>query len=401
MSLMYLEDYLELVSFLPQEYRERLTKVRELDLEANNLRDNIEKSKKKIQKGSSTRYIASDIKIDVALTTDGMSAADRAAITAEITAAHDRIVQLSVEKVRIVAGLEDLMLRYNRRLQVDTEKFKLELEADNPGITESLEARAEAEMRNLQDSTVPQKTSLPEVRMPSSRRIADLGSYMALQRHKQAQLQGQGHFPAKPIHPSSHERKISTILSQHGHSGVLARAATQAIAQTQQMAHGRRTASLKASYEAAVRRSPNISRDQSGECHAASPATHGVQTERGTSAYRKRQVQRRAEAEEADDGAYDEDKALYCICRQPSHGFMVACDNKTCAIEWFHGACVSVTAVEVEGKTWFCPECRRERERKRAALNNQHLKPDFHPHPYTSSSQQQQRTLTKKYRKPQ
>ena len=111
---MYLEDYLELVSFLPQEYRERLTKVRELDLESNNLRDNIEKSKKKIQKGQSSRYMTSDTKVDVALTTDNMSNADRAATTAEIAAAHDRIVQLGVEKVRIVAGLEDLMLRYNR-----------------------------------------------------------------------------------------------------------------------------------------------------------------------------------------------------------------------------------------------------------------------------------------------
>ena len=159
-----------------------------------------------------------------------------------------------------------LLVFYYRRLQVETEKFKLELEADNPGITESLEARAEAEMRSLQDSTVPQKTSPQEVRIPSSRRIADMGAFVALQRHKQAQLAQQGHFPARPLHPSQ-ERKISTLLSHHGHSGMLARAATQAIAQTQQMAHGRRTASLKASYEATVRRSPNISRDQSGERH--------------------------------------------------------------------------------------------------------------------------------------
>ena len=139
-----------------------------------------------------------------------------------------------------------------------------------------------------------------------------------------------------------------------------------------------------------------------GERHAATLASHGVQTERGTNnVYRKRQVQRRAEAEEADDGGYDEDKALYCVCRQPSAGFMVACDNKHCPIEWFHGSCVGVVSADVEGKTWFCPDCRRERERKRMAMNNQHAKPDFHPHPYTSSSQQQHRLLTKKYRKPQ
>ena len=133
----------------------------------------------------------------------------------------------------------------------------------------------------------------------------------------------------------------------------------------------------------------------------SSTTSHVVQADRSTQAYRKRQVQRRAEAEtEADDGGgNDEDKALYCICKQPSAGFMVACDNRNCPIEWFHGTCVGVTSAEVENRTWYCSDCRRERERKKLALTSQHSKPDYHP--YASSAQQHSRIMTKKYRKPQ
>jgi hypothetical protein len=75
------------------------------------------------------------------------------------------------------------------------------------------------------------------------------------------------------------------------------------------------------------------------------------------------------DVEEANVDNVDEDNKLYCFCRQPSAGFMIACDNTRCAVEWFHGTCVGVTgnSGEVGGK-WYCPDCRdnmaRERERR-------------------------------------
>ena len=52
---------------------------------------------------------------------------------------------------------------------------------------------------------------------------------------------------------------------------------------------------------------------------------------------------------------------LYCECRDVwGEEDMVACDNKSCPIEWFHFRCVQVTSTPV-GK-WFCPNCRGDTE---------------------------------------
>ncbi|CEP20863.1 Ing3 [Cyberlindnera jadinii] len=54
--------------------------------------------------------------------------------------------------------------------------------------------------------------------------------------------------------------------------------------------------------------------------------------------------------------AVDEDNNdIYCICREPSFGQMVACDNPNCKIEWFHYGCVGIVRAP-RGK-WFCPDC--------------------------------------------
>ncbi|XP_055334594.1 inhibitor of growth protein 3-like [Paramacrobiotus metropolitanus] len=363
MSLMYLEDYLELVSFLPQEFRERLTKVRELDLESSNRRDNIEKLKKQLQKAGRTSKADQNVPEH---SSDSLTPNDRANIVAEIEMEYDKIVQLGVEKAKLVAGLEEMMIRYNKRLTTDTEKFKLELEADNPGITESLEAKAEAEMKNLYEGgSKVLSTEVP--RNLSSRRIADMGTIAAMR--KQGLLQGQG-----------------------GGAGVLARAATQAIAATQQMSHGRRTASLKASYEAAVRSTPTgTSRAVSTEGEE-NPARGG--RKRGSRASRKAEVD--TETEDTGTDTQDDDKLTYCFCKNPSFGFMVACDNPSCPIEWFHGSCVNVTAEEVEGKNWYCPDCveAMKREKKYKAVRHELSKMDLH-------SKQDASHKSKKNRKPQ
>lgn len=51
----------------------------------------------------------------------------------------------------------------------------------------------------------------------------------------------------------------------------------------------------------------------------------------------------------------DLQEPVYCICRQVSYGDMIGCDNPSCPIEWFHYACVGLTAPP-KGK-WYCPEC--------------------------------------------
>ena len=53
----------------------------------------------------------------------------------------------------------------------------------------------------------------------------------------------------------------------------------------------------------------------------------------------------------------DEDE-IWCYCRKSVPGEeMVACDNKSCPIEWFHFHCVSISKAP-KGR-WYCPDCRK------------------------------------------
>lgn len=56
------------------------------------------------------------------------------------------------------------------------------------------------------------------------------------------------------------------------------------------------------------------------------------------------------------------DGTLYCTCRGPSAGEMVACEGKKCKIEWFHFECVGLK--EAPKGTWYCPTCTFDRRRK-------------------------------------
>ena len=61
---------------------------------------------------------------------------------------------------------------------------------------------------------------------------------------------------------------------------------------------------------------------------------------------------------EHDDPKLSGDDQLCCVCKQPEYGKMIACDNQTCDIVWFHHSCANVRR-KPEGK-WFCYRCRDE-----------------------------------------
>ncbi|VDN04721.1 unnamed protein product [Thelazia callipaeda] len=63
----------------------------------------------------------------------------------------------------------------------------------------------------------------------------------------------------------------------------------------------------------------------------------------------------------------DPDEPTYCTCQQVSHGQMIMCDNKQCAIEWFHFQCVGLTEAP-KGK-WFCERCSEQRKRKSSTVS--------------------------------
>ena len=59
------------------------------------------------------------------------------------------------------------------------------------------------------------------------------------------------------------------------------------------------------------------------------------------------------------DGSTDKenqsDDTVYCLCRKGESGRMIACDNASCSVEWFHYKCVGISR-KPKGQ-WYCPSC--------------------------------------------
>lgn len=51
----------------------------------------------------------------------------------------------------------------------------------------------------------------------------------------------------------------------------------------------------------------------------------------------------------------DEADRLFCVCQQPEHGRMIACDDENCVFEWFHYACVGLK--RRPAGSWYCSQC--------------------------------------------
>lgn len=49
---------------------------------------------------------------------------------------------------------------------------------------------------------------------------------------------------------------------------------------------------------------------------------------------------------------------MYCYCRGPEEGEMVACDNSQCPYTWFHLSCLGLKSPP-SSRTWYCPDCRK------------------------------------------
>lgn len=185
------------------------------------------------------------------------------------------------------------------------------------------------------------------------------------------------------------------------------RAAAAALQATAQMQGGRRTASLKASYEATLKsndfatkiepiddeldmsdhRVDVISEDIAGSDNSVTspsslnisrpsrtkkPTSRAAQwtQERMQAEARRGQRERDHHSESADplnestssEWACDPNEPRYCLCNQVSYGEMVGCDNEKCTIEWFHYGCVGLTEAP-KGK-WYCPQCTQSMKRR-------------------------------------
>ncbi|XP_055912204.1 inhibitor of growth protein 3 [Eupeodes corollae] len=272
--MLYLEDYLEMIEHLPQELRDRFTEMRELDLTVQNSMDSLEKKARTFFlqcKRGELQSTAAEIEFQ------------------NLRKEYYKVLEDADEKVAIATQIHDLVERYLRRLDSELFKFKCELEADNNGITEILEKRSleldgsssisssighQKENRYFgsiatNNHTGGSAASLPKDNRfrpkPEKRRDSTPAPVVEKRPNLGNTIPTPAATPPAPvvqpvtptvahhavIPPAAPGPSVSYNLQHMGGAGnAIAAAASQAIVATQQMQQGRRTASLKASYEA-------------------------------------------------------------------------------------------------------------------------------------------------------
>jgi len=231
--MLYLEDYLEMIEHLPIELRDRFTEMREIDLGVENTVDSLQDRQKAFFSGAAA-----------------MSSTEREEQYNTIRKDYIKVVEESKEKIQIAEESYGLVDRYLRKLDQELHKFQLELEADNRGITEILEKRsleldapASRPSSFLKENRVPKKLKV----QAHHTTIAHGGS---MERMVGVSRIGASNTLSSAIGGGGGGGGPVYSLDQIGaSSSAIAQAASQAIAATQ-LVPGRRSSSLKASYEA-------------------------------------------------------------------------------------------------------------------------------------------------------
>ncbi|KAJ3667003.1 hypothetical protein Zmor_002414 [Zophobas morio] len=398
--MLYLEDYLEMIEHLPQELRDRFTEMRELDLTVQNNMDELEKRVKVFF--NDCKRCPGELPPTIKAEFDS------------IGKEYKKTLEDADEKVHLANQMYELVDKYLRRLDTELHKFKCELEADNKGITEVLEKRS-LELDTPVNSTNMTSQQQKENRYESSssfryrqRSEKRRDSSNSLQPAFSEKRQAVAPIPLVETRHSAIGQSTppaqSNVTYNLGHIGAgpaIAAAASQAIAATQQMQQGRRTASLKASYEAINTGSHghefSIGRELAG---AAQTAIQAIQQDHTNNKKKQKKwassnsnttsastmqamlnaplsaaapespsIDVSSQSAEVTDGewTYDPNEPRYCLCNQVSYGDMVACDNEDCPTEWFHYPCVGITAPP-KGK-WYCPQCLASMKRRGGRKN--------------------------------
>ncbi|XP_074124248.1 inhibitor of growth protein 3 isoform X2 [Sminthopsis crassicaudata] len=430
--MLYLEDYLEMIEQLPMDLRDRFTEMREMDLQVQ-----IAKNGSKIDVHQlrnlcfmnimeySTRnyeYDAMD-QLEQRVSEFFMNAKKnkpewREEQMTSIKKDYYKALEDADEKVQLANQIYDLVDRHLRKLDQELAKFKMELEADNAGITEILERRSleldtpsQPVNNHHAHSHTPVENHIPEKKFKSEALLSTLTSDASKEntpgcRNNNSSTSSNNAYNVNSSQPLA-SYNIGSLSSGTG-AGAITMAAAQAVQATAQMKEGRRTSSLKASYEAfknndfQLGREFSLARESTGYSSSAlastltqtissaatdsrsgrksknnnksssqqsssSSSSSSLSSCSSSSALAQELSQQTTAIPESDsnnqvDWTYDPNEPRYCICNQVSYGEMVGCDNQDCPIEWFHYGCVGLTEAP-KGK-WYCPQCTAAMKRR-------------------------------------
>ncbi|KAF4079783.1 hypothetical protein AMELA_G00182210 [Ameiurus melas] len=412
--MLYLEDYLEMIEQLPMDLRDRFTEMREMDLQVQNAMDQLEQRV--------NEFFANAKKNKPEWREEQMEV---------IKKDYYKALEDADEKVQLANQIYDLVDRHLRKLDQELAKFKMELEADNAGITEVLERRSlemdspsqpvnnhhvhshvTGEKRKYSAPTHHTTEHVPEKKFKSEALLSTLTSDASKENTPGCRVNSTSSSSNSVYNVNSSQALSSYNLTSlpigpAAGAGAISMAAAQAVQATAQMKEGRRTSSMKASYEAIkndiLARDFASSRESSGYMSStlASTLTQNLTTSNSSdsragrksknnnkssnhqssssssssslsscsssSALAHELAQQTAALPESDssgqvDWTYDPNEPRYCICNQVSYGEMVGCDNQDCPIEWFHYGCVGLTEAP-KGK-WYCPQCTAAMKRR-------------------------------------
>ncbi|XP_041440885.1 inhibitor of growth protein 3 isoform X1 [Xenopus laevis] len=334
------------------------------------------------------------------------------------------------EKVQLANQIYDLVDRHLRKLDQELAKFKMELEADNAGITEILERRSleldtpsqpvnnhhvhshsSGEKRKHIPSSHHSTTDhVPEKKFKSEALLSTLTSDASKENTAGCRTNLSSSSTNNVYNVNSSQPLTSyniSSLSTGAAAGAITMAAAQAVQATAQMKEGRRTSSLKASYEAfkntdllgislsrdsasysssalastltqtltssattdsrSGRKSKSNNKSASQQSSSSSSSSSLSSCSSSSALAHELSHQQTAAIPESDtnsqvDWTYDPNEPRYCICNQVSYGEMVGCDNQDCPIEWFHYGCVGLSEAP-KGK-WYCPQCTAAMKRR-------------------------------------
>uniref|UniRef100_H2Y677 Inhibitor of growth protein n=1 Tax=Ciona savignyi TaxID=51511 RepID=H2Y677_CIOSA len=295
LKMLYLEDYIELIEHLPSDLRERFTDMREMDLQVQNTVDSLDDRVKKLfQK--------------CFLKKSKITGADQN--YEEIRNEYYKALEDADEKVQLANQIYDLVDRHLRKLDQELSKFKMELEADNAGITEVLEQRTKENpaMSGRRPSFIKlestNRTDYDKIIVDSY----DIGDQVS-------------------------DSSVCSITGGAVHRPLRTKKQTS-----------------KAAAWVQQRQQAEARLEQRKKDHVPTTSADGEST-----------VEVVGESS-AVEWNYDPNEPRYCLCNQVSYGEMVGCDNDKCPIEWFHYGCVGLNQAPT-GK-WYCPQCTQTMKRR-------------------------------------
>ncbi|KAI1882167.1 hypothetical protein AGOR_G00247880 [Albula goreensis] len=255
--MLYLEDYLEMIEQLPMDLRDRFTEMREMDLQVQNAMDQLEQG-------------VNEFFINAKKNKQEWREEQMEAIKKD----YYKALEDADEKVQLASQIYDLVDRHLRKLDQELAKFKMELEADNAGITEILERRslemdspsqpvnnhhahAHPAMEKRKHTVPAHHTTehVPEKKFKSEALLSTLTSDASKEnatgcRSNNVSSTNSVYSVNSSSQPLS-SINLSSLPSGAGSgAGAISMAAAQTVQATAQMKEGRRMSSLKASYEA-------------------------------------------------------------------------------------------------------------------------------------------------------